>query len=135
MYSHILLPIELDGQADVGEAVSKARALLADDGRLTLLHVVQPMPAYVESYLPADLPNQSLESAKSKLADIADGVGVTDTAVIYGPVGRSIVDWAEENSADCMVMASHQPALSDLLLGSTAGWVVRHARCAVLVLR
>ena len=34
-----------------------------------------------------------------------------------------------------IVMASHDPVLSDYLLGSVAARVVRHAHCSVLVAR
>ena len=34
-----------------------------------------------------------------------------------------------------IVIASHDPGLADYLLGSTAGRVVRHAHCSVLVVR
>ena len=37
--------------------------------------------------------------------------------------------------ADCIVIGSHKPGLIDYLLGSTAARVVRHAPCAVHVLR
>jgi len=32
-------------------------------------------------------------------------------------------------------MASHRPALKDFLLGPNAAKVVRHAKCAVMVIR
>lgn len=135
MYKHILLPVELDTDVDLSDACAKAQALLSEDGRMTLLHVVQPIPAYVETQLPPELPAQTIQTAKSELAALADKHGASGSTVLIGPIGRSIVDWADENAAECIVMASHQPAISDLLLGSTAAWVVRHAHCAVLVLR
>ena len=55
--------------------------------------------------------------------------------MIEGHSGRSILDWAEENGPDLIIIASHRPGMQDLLLGSTASQVVRHARCAVHVVR
>ena len=55
--------------------------------------------------------------------------------VIDGPTGRSITNWADETGVDCIVIPSHRPVMSDILLGSTAAWVVRHAHCAVHVIR
>lgn len=55
--------------------------------------------------------------------------------VIDGPTGRTITNWAEETGVDCIVMSSHRPVMSDILLGSTAAWVVRHAQCSVHVIR
>ena len=55
--------------------------------------------------------------------------------IIKGHSGRSIVDVAKDIHADCIVIGSHKPGLIDYLLGSTAARVVRHAPCAVHVLR
>ena len=48
---------------------------------------------------------------------------------------QDVVDFAAEMKADCIVMGSHKPGLADYLLGSTAARVVRHAPCAVHVMR
>lgn len=133
MYKHILMPIELGTKAE--ETLAKARCLLAEGGKITLLHVVEPIPNYVAPYMPPNIYTESMEGAREKLAARAQELGLSDTALLQGPVGRGIVEWATENAADCIVLASHQPALSDIFLGSTAAWVVRHAQCAVLVLR
>ncbi len=55
--------------------------------------------------------------------------------VVEGHSGRTILDWAETNKPDLIIMASHRPGMQDLLLGSTATHVVRHASCAVHVVR
>ena len=57
------------------------------------------------------------------------------TRIISGHAGRTIVDHAVENHVDCIVIASHRPGLEDYFLGSTAARVVRHAPCAVHVIR
>ena len=62
----------------------------------------------------------------------ADDVNIE---VVVGHPGRTITDYADENGIDCIVIASHQPGLQDYFLGSTAARVVRHAHCAVHVLR
>jgi len=55
--------------------------------------------------------------------------------VIEGHSSRSILNHANSNDADLIIIASHQPGMQDYLLGSTAAKVVRHAKCAVHVLR
>lgn len=135
MYSHILLPVLLSDAAIAQAACQKARGLLTEGGKITLLHVVEPIPSYVTPYFPADVQMESMEAAKGQLKAMAEALGLQDTALIHGSVGRSIVDWAEQNDAECIVMASHQPVFADAFLGSTAAWVVRHAQASVLVLR
>ncbi|WP_371932559.1 universal stress protein [Pararhizobium sp. IMCC21322] len=46
-----------------------------------------------------------------------------------------MVEYAESNGVDCIIIASHRPGLQDYFLGSTAARVVRHAHCAVHVIR
>jgi nucleotide-binding universal stress UspA family protein len=55
--------------------------------------------------------------------------------VLYGHPAQSILDFASNNGVECIVIASHKPGLSDYLIGSTAARVVRHAQCAVHVVR
>ena len=50
------------------------------------------------------------------------------------PTG-AVLDTAEWANGDLIVIASHVPRVSDIFLGSTAAWVVRHADCSVHVIR
>lgn len=55
---------------------------------------------------------------------------------IIGDPGTAIVDYANEHSADLIVIPSHgYHGVDRLTLGSVAERVLRHAQCAVLVLR
>ena len=73
--------------------------------------------------------------AEGQLREAASALPGAEIALQSGHAGREIVDFAEHNMIDCIVMASHKPGLSNLLLGSTADRVVRHARCSVHVIR
>lgn len=135
MYSNILVPIAFDDPGKTHPAIDVARALAAPGAQTTLLHVMERVPGYAASYLPEDyiaLTRESIQADLTKLAESAtNGRGV----VITGHSGRSILDWADNNKVDLIVIASHQPGMQDLLLGSTATQVVRHAHCAVHVIR
>ena len=48
---------------------------------------------------------------------------------------KKILETAEDEGADLIIIASHQPGIQDYFLGSTAARVVRHAQCSVLVTR
>ncbi len=53
-----------------------------------------------------------------------------------GDAGESIVDVAESESADLIVVGTHdRGAVGRLFLGSVSDHVVRHARCPVMVVR
>lgn len=135
MYKHILVPIALDHSPQTGEALALAEKLLEDGGRITALTVMEAIPPYVAQYLPE---GQEQTNRQSVLAELRAELGGTKDAhanVVTGHAGRTIVEYAEEHDADCIVIASHRPGLQDYFLGSTAARVVRHAPCAVHVLR
>lgn len=135
MYDHILLPVELGGSADLPKALEVAKEMVSEGGKITLLTVLAPIPVHVEPHFLPEIQTQALSHAKRELAMLAAELKLKDTALLQGSVGRSIVEWADENSVHCIVIPSHQPVFSDLFLGSTAAWVVRHAPCCVHVLR
>jgi len=62
---------------------------------------------------------------------------VTDEILIKsGAPAETIVQTAREQQCDLIVMGTHgHGALADILIGSTAKWVVRHSQIPVLVIR
>ncbi|WP_397542371.1 universal stress protein [Roseovarius salis] len=135
MYSHVLVPISFDEDRDAAGAVEVARRLVGEDGQITLLHVMEQIPSYAISYMPPEYLEESRNAIMTELGEMADKLPNATGLVIDGHSGRTILDWAGENDVDCIVIASHRPGMQDLLLGSTASQVVRHAPCAVHVVR
>ena len=136
MFKKILVPVMLDHGDAHRKALRAAAELRDDDGTVTLLHVLEDIPSWVMSQIPKEVTANRLDDARSALQAIADNADAgTGALVIYGHAGRTIVDHAEANGIDCIVISSHQPGLQDYLLGSTAARVVRHAACSVMVLR
>lgn len=138
MYDHILVCNALDTDHVVMNEPSTtiAQKLLNTDGQITLLHVLEEIPSYVASFLPEGTLVANRASALEKLRNLAGDIGKNCTpAVTLGHSSRSILDYAEQHDVDCIVIASHRPGIEDYFLGSTAGHVVRHATCAVHVLR
>ena len=134
MYNKILIPMALDhgiGQS----ALDVAHALLNDGGSIIALHVHEAPQGSVSTYLDADLVQAAFDQAKTTLETRVKDLPDVSAMIIKGHSGRSIVDVAKDIHADCIVIGSHKPGLIDYLLGSTAARVVRHAPCAVHVLR
>lgn len=135
MYKNILIPVASDHDPETDKALTVAR-LLADEGAtITALTVMEAIPEYIVTQLPEGQIEKNQKAVESGLHDELDGAGDVQVAVVSGHSGRTILDWAEEHGVDCIVMASHRPDLSNYFLGSTASRVVRHAQCAVHVLR
>ncbi|CUJ99436.1 universal stress protein [Shimia thalassica] len=135
MYKNILVPIASDHDPSSPKAIAAARLLADGDARITVLTVMEAVPEYVAQQLPkGQLAHNAIEIAKGLRAEL-EGQDDIVVEVVEGHSGRTILEWAEEHGVDCIVMASHRPGLSDYFLGSTAARVVRHATCAVHVMR
>lgn len=134
MYEKILVPMALDhGISEQTMAV--ARALLAPNGRITALHVHEAPQGSVSAYLDEGVAQAAFDEARMKVEARVAGQPDVTPLTVKGHSGRTIVDEAARLGSDCIVLASHKPGLIDYLLGSTAARVVRHAGCAVHVVR
>lgn len=135
MYKNILIPMALDHKFDVGAALAIAHKLLDNNGQVTALHVMEAIPDFASVHLPNNYQEKRQTEAKAELRTQLGDIKDVKSALVTGHAGRTIQSYAEQHDCDCIIMASHQPGLQDIILGSTAAWVVRHAKCAVHVIR
>ena len=136
MYSNILVPVVFEHEPAVEKALAVANELLAENGKVTLLHVVEEIPSYAATMIPKEVWANSVKSAQKGIKDfVAKYQPTAHSDVVKGHSSRAILDYGEEHNVDCIVIASHKPGLEDYFLGSTAARVVRHAKCAVHILR
>lgn len=135
MYKNILVPVSFDADRNAQGAIEIAKTLRAEGGSITCMHVLEQMPNYATQYLPPG----HIETTKANIVDsltaLIEGVENASAVVVDGHSARTILDHAGNNNVDLIIVASHQPGMQDYLLGSTAAKVVRHAKCAVHVLR
>ncbi len=135
MYRSILVPISFDEDRNSKAAMEVAQALGDEGAKITLLHVMEEIPGYAISYMPTEYVAESRKAVQAELDEQAALLPNAQGVVVEGHSGRTILDWAESHGVDCIVIASHRPGMQDLFLGSTAHQVVRHAACAVHVIR
>jgi len=131
MYKHILVPVDLDA-ADVSDkAITEARALARQhDARVTVLSVI---PAW-----PNDLahgPSEYQPRLDAYVREQAHGVEMTGEVKIGGAVSARIIEAAVDEDVDLVVMVSHDPRMSDYLIGSNAAHVTLHVPCSVMIIR
>jgi len=139
--NRVLAPVDLSDQSELvlNHAVALAESYAAP---LDLLHVVEeaayPNVYGLEPLTPA-LPNvqdrarEALETLASEVDLRTDPVNVH---VLAGNAARDIVEFAKENAADLIVMATHgRTGLDRFLIGSVAEKVVRRAPCPVFTLK
>jgi len=139
MIETILVPIDISETEAGATALKLARDLAKTYGsKIVLLNVVEQLPGYVASQLPAGLEEKTRTDAVNRLQEIARENEVAETAqtvVRQGHPSTEILEHAKESGAEMIVIASHDPGLADYFLGSVAARVVRHAHCSVLVTR
>lgn len=135
MYKNILVPVSFDDDRNTKEALAVAKKLVDADGRVFLLHVMEQIPSYAVNYVPDGFHDEAKSAIVASLNELAGDLPNSRGVVVEGHSGRTILDWADENGSDLIVIASHRPGMADFFLGSTAAQVVRHAKCSVHVVR
>ncbi len=141
MFKKVLLPVDVNHPESWEKALPAALHCAGDSGEVHLLGIVLDLgAAVISSFLPQDFVQHAMEDLKVKLAELAEAevpAGVTsEVHVAHGHVPETILRVAETLEADLIVMASHPPNdLQTVLVGSSAGKVVRHATIPVLAVR
>jgi len=133
MYRNILVPIAYEPGQDAKSELEAARRLVVPGGLITLLHVMDPVPFFAIDYMPEGYRDELSLAIENDLRRLAQTLPNAAVSVTEGDAARTILDWAADNEADCIVLASHRANTS--LYGSTAARVVRYAPCAVHLLR
>ena len=134
MYSRLLVPVSFEEDRDPVRSLDVAR-LLADDGaQVTLLHVIEEIPAYAMAEALV-YTQERRGDVKARMTALAETVPGCDWVIVDGHAARSILEEAGKRAVDCIVIASHRPGFQDMFLGSTAAHVVRHAEASVHVVR
>lgn len=142
MFEKILVPVDFTEPAarPVEMAVELARRTR---GAVILLSVVDdsfPNPDILSFQMPwADYYRHLRDAAQARLQELqqrfARGEKV-DVCVVRGHPARAIAQFAEEESCDLIVMATHGArGLQHALLGSVTRRVLHLAPCPVLVVR
>jgi universal stress protein A len=140
---HILAPTDFSDYSK--KALSDALELAQTFGaKLSLLHVIEPPPYPIEGFVPptmgadllGDLERQASTELAQLLPDAQEATIEVTRAVAIGAPSQKIVETAEAEHVDLIVMATHgRTGLSHLLIGSVAERVVRTAPCPVLTIR
>lgn len=136
MYNSILIPVDLANVANVNSLIDHASVYSSSNSKIILLNVVEEIPSWAAVELPRGILDKSVQSSLEKLTALAASSSIeVEVEVRVGHPYQTILEVAEEKSAELIIVASHQPELQNYFLGSTAAKVVRHATCSVMVVR
>ena len=138
---HVVAPIDFSEHN--GPALRRARAFAGAYGaRLTLLHAVEELDLpgiYGDVANPLGATPELRERVRGELEKIVreQDAGLEATYHVEpGQAASTILDYAEREDADLIVMSSHgRTGLQRFFLGSVTEKVVRRAPCPVLVTR
>lgn len=148
MYKHLVVAV--DGSETSINALKHAAELAGVNGaRLTLVHVANP--AEYMALAPEFLQHESYEAAAvaqgNEVLDAAErtawelGVENTVKHLLVANKGaremaQDLVDYADENGADLLVLGTHgRTGLMHLLMGSFAETVMRQSHLPLLIIR
>ena len=140
-YKHILLAVDFSKQSDA--VAQKAKALANTyQAKLSIVHVLDniPMPdAYYGTVISLTeiSGDPLLEAEKAKLMAIGDqlNVDLSNRWLLWGIPKQEIINIAEQQQVDLIVVGSHGRHGLALLLGSTANSILHYAKCDVLAVR
>ena len=141
MGKHVLVP--LDGSEQADEALAYAYEEFPD-ATVTLLHVINParagygaqagLPSFSEEWY--DEAEAAAEELFAEARETTPERVSVETATEVGQPARTIVDYADDNDIDEIVIGSHgRQGISRVLLGSVAENVARRADVPVTVAR
>jgi universal stress protein A len=140
-FRKILCPVDFSEMSF--RALEAAKQLARDgDAELLLVHVWHP-PPYVygaEPPLSATVIQDMIDDATRRLRSVeletTKTLSRVSAKLLTGVPWDQIVDCAKTAGSDLVVLGTHgRTGLKHVLLGSVAEKVVRHAPCAVLVVR
>ncbi len=134
---NVLVPVDFSDHSN--EAVDEALQMVASPAEVTVLHVLPELsplePGEMWSTITDESRKEHVTKALRERFSDAKYEGMK-FAVEIGSPGHQITRHAKEMGADTIVIPSKgHSGLAHLLLGSVAERVVRHAPCAVVVLR
>ena len=142
MTDRVLVPI--DGSEQAWTALEYVLRERPEDD-IVVLHVINPMEGiYATDAMGGDYWEGWYDNAQGRAdslfeeaREVADGAGVEiRTVEETGQPSKTIVEYAEENGVDHVVIGSHgRSGVSRILLGSVAESVIRRASVPVTVVR
>ena len=137
IYNHVLIATDLSEENN--PIVEKAMAIAkAFDAKVSVLHVVEPLPGYGYAYVGiADIEAELLIEAGKSMEALAKKYHIPSEHchVEVGPMKIEMMKLISEEKIDCLVVGSHGRHGFSELLGSTAHIAVHSATCDVITVR
>ena len=140
-YQHVLLAVDYTKHSVY--VAEKARVLANKyQAKLSVIHVLDNIPMPDTNYgtviaLDQIAPDELLEAEKIKFMELGDqlAIDVVNRWMVWGIPTQEIINIADQEQVDLIIVGSHGRHGLALLLGSTANSVLNHAKCDVMAVR
>ena len=139
MYHHVLIAIDTSKES---EPILRKGIELANlyDASVSVIHVLElPMPmvgelALVDTYFNSE---EYTKIIKDAMAALMKKVNLPESSlhIASGLPASTVVNYAEKNKMDLIVVGSHGKNGLKLLLGSIASGILHKAKCDVFIYR
>jgi universal stress protein F len=141
MYKDIVIPIDLSAKYSWNAIVPQVLSLASVFS--SKLHFIHVIPDYglqmVEDYLPKnwfkDQTKKSSEAIEALMNKYIPKDIEADYHICKGAVYDAVIQYANNVSADLIVLSAVRPELKGYMLGPNASKIVRHSQTSVLVIR
>lgn len=138
MYQSIVIAVALFSKGATSRSlIEKANRLVDSEGSITLVHVLDEVPAYLATVVAREQLLEHRKALREQMESLAAAAQAktVDIEIRGGRASDEIIACAADCNADLIMVASHKPDMSDYFIGSTASRVVRHSPISVLVSR
>ena len=140
-YQHVLLAVDYTKHSVY--VAEKARVLANKyQAKLSVIHVLDNIPMPDTNYgtviaLDQIAPDELLEAEKIKFMELGDqlAIDVVNRWMVWGIPTQEIINIADQEQVDLIIVGSHGRHGLALFLGSTANSVLHHAKCDVMAVR
>ncbi len=136
-YKHIMFCADLSEHS----LITAQRAInLAEkySAKLSIIHVVESLPAYASGYLGvADVERELIDTAKIELKKLSAkfNIPAEQQVLVVGNPALEVFAQAKELGVDLIVVGSHEKHGLGRLLGSNASGILHKAHCDVLTVK
>jgi nucleotide-binding universal stress UspA family protein len=140
MYRKILVPLDGSEFSECSLEHVKAIGAGCKVPEVVLLRIIEPLPpiGWISESELEIIDNSAHEHAAAYLQEIVEklkGAGLfTTIAVVDGKPAHEILDYADKNNVDLIIMSTHgSSGVARWAFGSVADKVVRHSKIPVLI--
>ena len=116
MYKSIIVCLSLDHGISQ-RALSVADRLQAEGGRITAVHVFEPVHSAVKLHVKEADIEKARQASEERLIQRLHNSKHVEAVTLVGHAARSVTEYAEKTGADCIIIGSNQPRFAGILPG------------------